>query len=285
MANDAHNQKKFEFDAYQKLISYSDWNDQSLSNISPGSPLTVIHLAGLAHQMDGATEADMHAANTAFAIRVARQALSAGAKTFVLVSTAKVMGDRTAKPVVERNQPQPNDAYSRTKLAAEVALQGLFRNSSCKLVIVRPPLVYGPQAKANFESLMRWCATSVWLPFGAVIKPRSMVYIDNLCDALLWCSFNPAARPDIYFVKDAEDLSIRQWITQTRQALGRPTRLLWVPISLLKISAILLKKSVAIDKLVSSFQINDQQIRADGWAAPTTVREAISLTCAAWIHK
>ena len=285
MASDPSNQTKFGFTARQKLISYQNWTDQSLADVSPNDELVVIHLAGLAHQMQGASDADMQAANTNFAVQVARQALIANCKTFVLVSTAKVMGDRTAKPVDENDTAQPSDVYSEAKHAAEIALQAIFKNSPCKLIIVRPPLVYGPEAIANFKSLMQWCASGVWLPFGAISKPRSMVYIDNLCDALLWCGFSNKAQTGTYFVRDSEELSIKHWITHIRNGLKRPARLIFVPIGLIKALAVVANKTNKIDKLVSPFQISDKRIRSHGWIAPICVRQAIALTCAAWVSK
>ena len=288
MASDPKVQEKFGIkpaQTYQRLISHAHWTDKSLEDVGPNNQLVVIHLAGLAHQMQGATPADMHTANTQFAVQVARQAIAAGCKTFVLVSTAKVMGDRTHKPADEQDDTQPSDVYSKSKLAAETALLALFKHTPCKLIIVRPPLVYGPQAKANFESLMQWCAKGLLLPFGAVTKPRSMIYIDNLCDALLWCGFNDAAQAPVYFVKDAQDLSIKDWIIQIRHGLKLPARLVWVPISLLKVLAVLIKKTDAIEKVVSPFQISDQRILSDGWIAPTTVQKAIATTCAVWVGK
>ena len=195
------------------------------------------------------------------------------------------MGDRTLTPADENDIPQPCDVYGESKRSAEKALQTVFKDSQVKLIIVRPPLVYGPEAKANFKSLMQWCASGVWLPFGSINKPRSMVFIDNLCDALLWCGFSNKSQAGIYFVKDVEDLSIKHWIIQIRHMLKRPVRLIFVPVSLLKAMAVVINKTDAISKLVSPFQISDRRIRSHGWIAPFTARQAIAVTCAAWANK
>ena len=278
-------QTKFAINPQLRLISHSACSDQSLSDIAPASVLTVIHLAGLAHQPAGTTFEQMHVANTEFAVKVAHQALAASCKTFVLVSTAKVMGDISSRPFRESDLPQPNDPYSVTKLAAETALQAIFKDSFCKLIIVRPPLAYGPNAKANFYAMMRWCASKAWLPLGAATAPRSMIYIDNLCDALLWCAYHPQAKAGVYFVKDREDRSVVDWITHIRQTMKLPQRTVSLPLAVLKVVASLAGKRSTLDKLITPLQIDDHQIRMAGWTPPYTTRAATAMTCNAWMNK
>jgi len=256
-----------------ELSAATDWS-AALRGVD-----AVFHLAARVHQMnegDGAEGAYLRV-NTEAAIALARAAIAAGAHRFVFVSSVKAVGEVSSQPFTEADLPQPQDAYGRSKLAAEQALAAL--GGDIGISIVRPPLVYGPGVRANFASLMRLAASGWPLPLGAADSRRSMIFVDNLVDALIACAKVPHRSPATWFVSDGRDLTVAELVAQLRSAIGKPPRLVPVPASALRSAAGLLGRADAAQRLFSPLQVSIERIRRElGWSPPVAAEEGLRQT-------
>ena len=245
----------------------------------------VVHLAARVHLMrDTAADplAQYRAANVEGTLHLARQAAAAGVRRFVFVSSIKVNGAERAKPYTEADAPQPADDYARSKWEAEQGLWKIATQTRLEVVILRPPLVYGPGVRANFLALLRAVARGMPLPLGAIHNQRSLVYVGNLTDAIIHCLEHPAAVGKTFLVSDGEGVSTPELVRRIAAALGRPARLLPVPSLLLRMLATLTKKSALARRLMDSLTLDNTAIRHTlNWSPPFTLDEGLSKT-AAW---
>jgi nucleoside-diphosphate-sugar epimerase len=222
----------------------------------------VIHLAARVHIMKDSSSdslAEFRRINVDGTLNLARQAAAAGVKRFIFLSSIKVNGEFTeiGKPFTADDEPAPEDPYGISQYEAEQALLQIASNSGMEVVIIRPPLVYGPGVKANFESMMRWLARGIPLPLGAVTRNRrSLVALDNLIDLIVTCLNHPNAANQIFLVSDGEDISTTVLLNKMWKALGRPARLFYVPLVLLKIGAFLMRKKAIYQRLTGCLQID-----------------------------
>lgn len=241
----------------------------------------VIHAAARVHVMnDNVSDplAEFRKVNVDGTLNLARQAVAAGVKRFIFISSIKVNGESTApgKPYSAESQPAPVDPYGISKLEAELALRALAAETGLEVVIIRPPLVYGPGVKANFRSMMRWLSKGIPLPLGAIHNRRSLVALDNLVDLITTCVEHPAAANQIFLVSDGEDLSTSQLLRRMGGALGRPVRLLPVPAWLLETGATLLGKRALAQRLCGSLQVDIGKTRELlNWSPPLGVDEGL----------
>jgi nucleoside-diphosphate-sugar epimerase len=191
-------------------------------------------------------------------LNLARRAVAASVKRFVFISSIKVNGESTSpgKPFTADDPPSPEDPYSISKWEAEVGLERLANEKGLEVVIIRPPLVYGPGVKANFLSLMRWINCGVPLPLGAVHNKRSLVALDNLVDLIITCITHPAAANQTFLAGDGEDLSTSELLRCVGKAMGKPVRLFPFPVSLLALGGRLLGKQNMIRRLTGSLQVD-----------------------------
>lgn len=243
----------------------------------------VIHLAARVHVMhDDATDplAAFRVVNTSATLNLARQAAHSGVRRFVFLSSIKVNGEATLTQAYrETDVPNPQDAYAVSKWEAEMGLHALALATGMEVVILRPPLVYGPGVKANFLRLLRWVEKGVPLPLAAVDNRRSMIYLGNLVDALRLCAQHPAAAGQTYLVSDGEDVSTAVLIRALAAAMGRPARLWPCPEAVLRGVAAVAGKAAEADRLLGSLQIDSSTIRRDlAWAPPCTFRDGIQAT-------
>lgn len=241
----------------------------------------VIHLAARAHVLKenaGDPLAVFRQANVSLSLACARAAADAGVRRFVFISSIGVHGNQTMlKPFEAHDQPAPHSPYAVSKMEAEQALQGLCQNTGMELVVVRPPLVYGPEAPGNFGSLIRALQRGLPLPLGAITSNRrSLVALDNLIDLLITCIDHPAAANETFLVSDGEDISTTALVRRMGLALGRPARLLPVPPSLLQGVASALGRQDAAQRLLASLQVDIAHTRATlGWSPPITLDEGL----------
>lgn len=245
---------------------------------------TVFHLAARVHVRGNPQEdAEHERVNVAATAALANASVDAGVRRFVFVSSVKVMGECSKQgPFNESDLTRPQDAYGRSKLAAEELLAQTAR--AMALTIVRPPLVYGPGVRANFLSLLR-LADSPWpLPLAAAVARRSMVYVGNLVDALIACATVPHPVPAVYFVADDQDLSVAELVKELRAAFGLRTRLWPLPAAAAGVLAAVIGRRDAAQRLFAPLQIDTNRIRRElGWAPPFDQREALALT-ARWFR-
>lgn len=245
----------------------------------------VIHLAARVHIMND-TEQDplalYRATNTEATLNLARQAAQSGVKRFVFISTIKVNGEGRDAPYREIDEPSPEDAYAISKWEAEQGLQRIAQETGLEIVILRPPLVYGPGVKANFLRLMRTVASGWPLPLGGIHNKRSLLYLGNFVDAIRLCLEHPDAAGQTFLLDDGQAVSTPELIRAVAQAMGRPARMLAVPVDALEWVGILLGKRAAVTRLTGSLYVDGAAIRTRlGWAPPFSMEAGLAATVAA----
>jgi UDP-glucose 4-epimerase len=237
----------------------------------------VIHLAARVHVMRDAADdplAEFRRINVEGTLNLGRQAAAAGVRRMVYLSSIKVNGDRGV--FTETDPPAPTDPYGISKQEAEVGLRRLSAETRMESVIIRPPLVYGPGVKANFQKLMRAIARGMPLPLGAVHNRRSLVGLDNLVDFILTCAEDSAAAGETFLVSDGEDLSTSELIRRLARAMGRPARLIPVPPALLSTAAMALGRGDMAQRLFGSLEADITKARTLlGWTPPVSVNEGL----------
>lgn len=241
----------------------------------------VIHLAARVHIMKdsaGYPLAEFRKVNVEGTLNLARQAAAAGVRRLVFVSSVKVNGEDTApgQAFAESDLPAPRDAYGVSKHEAELGLRQIAVESGMEVVIIRPPLVYGPGVKANFAALMRAVQRGWPLPLGAVHNQRSLVALDNLVDFILTCIKHPGAANQTFLVSDGHDLSTTELVRGLASAAGVPARLLPVPVWALRSGAALLGKGDAVQRLCGNLQVDISKAHSLlGWTPPISVDEGL----------
>ena len=242
---------------------------------------TVVHLAARVHIMsDSAADplAEFRAVNVDDTLNLARQAAAAGVKRFVFISSVKVNGESTqpGRPFTESDALNPQDTYGQSKHEAEQDLRQLAADTGIEVVIIRPPLVYGPGVKANFAALMSAVQKGRPLPLGAIHNQRSLVALDNLVDFIITCIHHPNAANQTFLVSDGHDMSTTELVRGMAHAADVPDRLLSVPVWALQAAARLLGKGDAVQRLCGSLQVDISKARSLlGWNPPVSVDEGL----------
>lgn len=237
----------------------------------------VVHLAARVHVMQERSPnalAEFRVVNVQGTMALAKQAAMAGARRFVFISSIKVNGERGA--FAETDTPAPVDAYGVSKHEAEVALRELGHQTGMEVVIVRPPLVYGPGVKANFHALFRAVKRGIPLPLGSVCNKRSLVAVDNLADLIVLAVTHPRAANETFMVSDGTDISTAELIRRMARALNRAPRLMPFPPSLLRTLATLAGRGSAVNRLLDSLQVDITKVRTLlGWSPPVGMDQAL----------
>jgi nucleoside-diphosphate-sugar epimerase len=252
------------------------------------APQCVVHLAARVHVMkDDAPDpvAAFSATNVDGTLRVARAAHANGARRFVYVSSVKAIAESDGGvPLAESRSPAPTDPYGRSKLAAEEALWRLRDELGLEVVVVRPPLVYGPGVGANFLQMLDVLWRGIPLPLGAVRARRSMIYVENLADALVQCVADPRAANACFHVCDSEALSVAELLRTLAAALSKPARLIPVPERLLRWAGALVGRAAQIERLTGSLRMDASHItNALDWHPPWSVGDGLEAT--AWWYR
>lgn len=248
----------------------------------------VIHLAARVHIMEEtAIEPlqEFRRVNLHGTERLARQAAQAGVKRFVFVSTIKVLGEETVTPYCEDSPLAPLDPYGTSKAEAETMLHHIAKEVGLEVVIIRPPLAYGPGVKANFRQLIRVVSRGVPLPFASIRNRRSLIFVENLADALTCCAIHPKAAGQTYLVSDGDDVSTAELIRRTAHALGKKARLFSFPVSVIRLAGKVIGKSATFDRLLGSLTVDTSKIRSElDWIPPYTMEQGLKET-AEWFKK
>lgn len=247
----------------------------------------VVHLAARVHVMHETATNPLdifRVVNVHGTERLARQAAAAGVRRFVFVSTVKVHGEETAVPYTEESPLAPLDPYGISKSEAEGVLWRVASETGLEVVIVRPPLVYGAGVKANFLQMLSAVNRGLPLPLASIHNTRSLIYVENLADALTRCAIDEKAAGHTFLVSDGDDMSTPELLRRAAQALGKPCRLLPLSPCLLRAAGKLFGKSQAVDRLLGSLQVDTSRIRQKlGWTPPFSVARGLEKT-AQWFR-
>ncbi|MDO9419780.1 MAG: SDR family oxidoreductase [Herminiimonas sp.] len=258
------------------IHSATDWTN------ALGGVDVVVHCAARVHVMNETAEQPLalfRSVNVEGTKNLAIQAANAGVKRFVFVSSVKVNGEKTTTPFNHMSTPAPADPYGISKAEAEAELWKIAKKTGMEGVIVRPPLVYGPMVKANFQRLMRIVEKQIPLPFGAVNNRRSMIFVDNLADLIFQCVVHPAAPSQTFLASDGSDLSTPELIRQLASAMGRKPRLLNVPTNWMTAVAALLGKAEFADRLLGSLEVDiSRTCQILDWHPPFSVEVGMKTT-------
>jgi len=241
----------------------------------------VVHLAARVHVMDEEAEdplAEFRLVNAAGTENLARQAAEAGVQRLVFLSTIKVNGESTppGQSFTPDDPPNPQDPYAVSKYEAEQALRQVEKETGLEVVIIRPPLVYGPGVKGNFLRLIQLVQKGYPLPLGLVQNKRSLVAIDNLVDLIITCVKHPAAAGQTFLISDGEDLSTPELVRKIARAMGKKPRLVPVPLVMLRLAGRITGKSAEVERLLGSLQVDISGTREMlGWTPRISADEAI----------
>ncbi|MEZ8723959.1 UDP-glucose 4-epimerase family protein [Vibrio pomeroyi] len=249
----------------------------------------IVHCAARVHQMNESEQDALTAyreTNTLGTLNLAKQAAEAGVKRFVFVSSIKVNGEFTepGAPFQPNLNNIPKDPYGLSKYEAEVALTQLSKETGLQVVIIRPPLVYGPGVKANFLSMMRIIEKGIPLPFGSIHNKRSLVYLDNLSSLILTCCEHPSAPGYTFLASDGQDVSTTKLMQTIALSMNKTPRLLPIPMSWIQWVASVIKKQHIAQRICGSLQV-EARLTKDilGWVPPVTFDEGIKNTVEAYL--
>jgi len=241
----------------------------------------VIHVAARVHVMNDDAEDPLIAfrkVNVEGTLNLARQASQAGVKRFVFISSIKVNGETTTgkPPFLPSDTYITTDPYGLSKLEAEQGLFKLAQETGMEEVVIRPPLIYGSNVKANFRKLIETVDKGVPLPLGAVHNQRSLVALDNLVDFIMLCAEHPKAANETFLISDDEDVSTTLLLQRIAKALGKPSRLIPVPVGLMRFTARLVGKADVAERLFGSLQVNSSKAQTLlGWQPVVTMDEQL----------
>ena len=273
---------RFETVAIGELGANTDWS-QALAGVS-----VVCHLAARTHVLHETSHdpyAEFLRINVEGTRTLAQAAIRTGVRRMVFLSSIKVNGERTdVQPFTESASPQPEDAYGITKWEAEQALFAVARDTGFEAVILRPPLVYGAGVKGNFLRLMHWVERGVPLPLASITNRRSLIYVDNLVDAIVAAGISPAAAGNTYLVADNEDVSTPALIQSIAAAMQVRPRLFSFPRALLMAAAAAAGKREEVRRLTGSLQIDSSKIRGElAWIPRYRLTQGLAQT-AQWYY-
>lgn len=244
----------------------------------------VIHCAARTHVMNEELKDPLSVyrqVNVNGTLNLAKQAAAVGVKRFIFISSIKVNGEATTEgqKFSSTGEASPQDPYGISKSEAEAGLLSIAKDSGMEVVIIRPPLIYGPGVKGNFLNLLKLSKLPIPLPFGLINNKRSMVYLYNLVDLIRVCIDHPKAANRIFLASDGDDLSLTRLLTLIRKAMNKTSFLIPIPKSIFQFIGRLTGKTEVIDRLVGDLQIDDSDVKDYlGWNAPYTVEQGIKST-------
>lgn len=270
-------------------VSVGDVNERTQWGevLSSGVDL-VVHLAAQVPADGKATDwkTDLFYQTNALGTRnLANQCAQYGVKRFVFVSTVKVLGEGKDELYRGTDLAEPADGYAISKWEAEQMLWQIAAETGMEVVVLRPPLVYGPGVKGNFQRLMQGIDKHRPLPLGGIQNRRSLIYLGNLVDAILICVTHPKAAGKTFLVSDGDDVSTPELVRRIAAALGRRPLLVSVPASWIRWLGGILGKQTAVDRLLGSLCVDISPMREElGWMPPYTMQAGLAAT-AQWFRE
>ena len=245
----------------------------------------VIHTAARVHVMDDKSAdplTEFRKVNVEGTLNLARQAVEAGVKRFIFISSIKVNGEGTelGKPYTEHSKPNPIDPYGISKYEAEQGLIKLAETTSLEVVIIRPTLVYGENVKGNFHSLMKWTYRGVPLPIGGIKHNlRSLVSVDNLVDFIVTCIEHKDAKNEVFLISDDDDISTADLLEEIAKGLGVKNKAVNIPAGFINTAASAIGKSGVAQRLSGSLQVDISKAKKLlGWHPKYSTSESIQKT-------
>lgn len=281
---------KSPLDSDQNMVAVGDISARTDWSSAIQDVTEVVHLAARMHLMNESSPdliSEFRRVNVEGTASLARKAAAHGVRRFVFLSSIKVNGELTGpgQPFTATDAPSPEDPYGVSKCEAEQMLWQIATETGMEVVVLRPPLVYGPGVKGNFIRLMRVIDKPLPLPLGAIQNQRSLIYLDNLVDAIRVCLTHPKAAGKTFLVSDGEDVSTPELIRRVAAALGRRPLLLPIPVSWMKWAGAFLGKRAAVDRLLGSLCVDMIPLREElGWNPPYTMQAGLEAT-AQWYRK
>ncbi|WP_305832162.1 UDP-glucose 4-epimerase family protein [Photobacterium leiognathi] len=264
---------------------FSSFNGLSINNDFFNKIDCIIHCAARVHIMNDSSSNPLdeyRAVNTVGTLNLARQAIEAGVKRFIFISSIKVNGESTQldKPFKFDDQCLPEDFYGQSKSEAEEQLLKLAHETGLEVVIIRPTLVYGPGVKANFASLLNLVSKGLPLPFGCIKdNKRSLVSVDNLIDLIVTCIDHPKAANQVFLVSDDNDVSTSEMVQQMAKALGKSQWQLPIPNAFYRLVGKVTGKEDVINRLLGSLQVDITHTKDTlGWKPPQTLEDGFKQT-------
>ena len=254
-------------------------NDSSVDDLNDID--VIIHVAARVHQMDDRSAnplAEFMDINCHGTLNLATQAVKAGVKRFIFLSSIKVNGEKSHpdKPFRYDDPHNSEDNYGKSKSEAELGLLKIARESKLEVCIIRPPLVYGPGVIANFSSLIKWASKNIPVPFGSIQNKRSFVAIDNLVSLIVTCINHPKAVNTVFLVSDDSDMSVPRLYSIITNAHGKKARLFKINILLLKGIFRLIGKGAMINRLCDDLRVDINHTKASlDWVPVISVSDGI----------
>lgn len=268
-------ESKFEFFPIDDFSEMLNWQD-ALEGIS-----AIVHTIARVHVMDDRESNPIEAfrrVNVQATLNLARQAAASGVKRFIFISSIKVNGEGTTagRPFLETDNTIPTDPYGLSKYEAEKGLLEIAHKTGLEIVIIRPPLVYGPGVKANFASMLKWVKIGIPLPFGAVNNKRSLIALENLIDFIVTCIENPKAANEIFLISDGRPVSTTELLEKVAKAYGKNTILIPVSTKFMGMVATLVGKRAVAERLFGSLEVNCSKSRnVLNWQPVITIDEQL----------
>jgi len=263
----------------------TDW-EQALLNVS-----IVVHVAGRAHIMRNTAidpYFEFRKVNTKATLNLARQAAEQGVKRFVFISSIKVNGESTKLGIPFKPDDSfiPEDPYGLSKYEAEQGLLALAKETGMEVVIIRPPLVYGPKVCANFATMMSWVDKGIPLPFGVIHNKRSLIALDNLVGFIVLCIDHPKAANEIFLISDGDDVSTSELLYRVAKAFGKKGCLIDVPVCWMKLFARWIGKEHLVNRLFCSLQVDSSKAyEMLGWKSVITMDEQLKKTVEVYLNE
>ena len=242
----------------------------------------IIHCAGIAHECYDSPQSlkKLNDVNVQGTISLARQAIQSRVKKFIFISSVKVNGEDSNNRILQADDtPDPIGPYALSKLYAENALWKMTKNTETRLIVIRPPLIYGPSVKANFLKLIELINRLPIIPVSCFSEPRDYVYVENLYDFINVCMVNPRANDQTFLVSDGKDISLDQLILSFLKILNRKPFLLPVPLTMIKLCAFLVGKSSELKKVMTPFQVSiEKNKKLLDWEPKFTMNQGLIKT-------
>jgi nucleoside-diphosphate-sugar epimerase len=262
-----------------RLLQQPEQWRKSLSSVN-----CVVHLAARVHQMQSGSDDDYRRINVEGSCLLAEQAVHAGVRRFVFLSSVKVNGEGAKHPYTANDFPAPRDPYGRSKMEAELRIREVCARGGMECVVIRPPLVYGPGVKGNFLRLLKLVELGVPLPLASVENRRSLVGLSNLVSFIETCMTHGDAPQQVWFVADDEVVSTPKLLRKIAFQMNRPSRLMHFPSQWLPKIGALVNRRAEFDRLCGSLEVDDRSSKMKlHWTPSVSLDQELARTVVAYL--